>query len=376
MSKSEEKAVMDKKRIEKNINAAVPYSQSFDHIRKNIDYSCISSPTTISTKRKKKINIIFTSATFFVVLASTIATISIVLANTKQASKEQLLLSPMPNDLFSFYESHLNTGNNEPATPTTLNGLYAIVKDNSVETISSSIQQSDELNMMGDDEYHCYYVTNEVYETIENQPGLEPSYTVVPFRGLYAYMYLYQRFSDELKQQKIMECIVDINVDTFEINIGNYRLLDIVRYYKEVNYQDRPVIDFIPFFIEGGQAFIEKDYQKRDEFKYRFITLDYPSSGKSIFENNQFKYILNNSLANFSLLVEKEKDIEVVKTDIAYMSYIIKDNPNYYNEIDECIINKEFVYRFNYSNGDYLDHYDAIFDYNKLVSLFGFNVEE
>ena len=356
---------MVEKRIINNINENIPSANTYKNIETKLDFNGFQAGNIPKTKKPLKFIIPISAICTAVVVAAIVIPITL----SKQSKK--IVLNHISSEMMSFYlENTSFNGSGDIAQGTSVGGLYNTYKQRP-ENMAELAQRKEIYTLSGDKQFHCYYATKEVYDKVNEQLNFPPvDDSLVPYRHLTAYIYGYKNgnWSEELKNQQLMEITIPTSNNYIEYKIEDYYLLDIVRLYQDSNIDNFSFIGFANHqVIEGNQALIKKDSLK-DSFKYCSCTFTNPNKlTKKI--NNSYLSVLD----YHSFEIETENGIEVVKTTFAFDSrHADVDNDlTYYDDINECIIKKELLDSSN--NYGYLyERYNVTIDYNKLMTLFGF----
>lgn len=356
---------MVEKRIINCINENIPSANTYKNIETKLDFSGFQTGTTPLTKTKKPLKFIipiFATCTVVVVAA---IVIPITLNNhlNNQTNYHVIAdMNPISDEMMSFYlESTSFIGSGDIPQGTSVGGLYNTYKQRP-ENMAELAQRKEIYTLSGENQFHCYYATKEVYDKVSEQLNFPPANdSLVPYRHLTAYFDGYNNgnWSDELKSQQLMEITVPTNSNYIEYKIENYYLLDIVRLYQDPNIDNFSFIGFANHqVIEGNQASIKKDSLK-DSYKYFSCTFTNPNK---LTKKINYSYLSVLDFHSFEITKESSKEV-VVDT----FGYLHRDDPHYYDEIDNCIIRKTYIK--SHVNCDF---YDVTFDYDKLVKLFGF----
>ena len=349
---------MVEKRIIDNINESIPSSKNYKSIESKLDFNSFQAGSTPNVKTKKPLRLIMPISAICI----TIVVAAIVIPVTLSKKNNRLVLNPISNEMMSFYlENTSFNGSGDIPQGTSVGGLYNTYKQRP-EKMAELAQRKEIFTLSGENQFHCYYATKEVYDKVNEQLNFPPAEdSLIPYRSLTAYFDGYKNgnWSEELKCQQLMETIISSNENYVETRIEGYYLLDIVRYYHDPNIDNFSFIGFANHdTTNNNQALIKKDVLK-DSFKYFSCTFVNPN--KFVIKAN-YNYL---SILDFhSVEITKEGSKEVVLDTFGYLR---RDDAHYYDELNDCIVRKTFVE--SYANCDF---YNVTFDYDKLVKLFGF----
>ena len=345
---------MVEKRIIKNINNSIPSSNKYKNIETKLDFNGFQTGNIPKTRKSLKLIIPISAICTALVVAA------IVVPVTLSKQNEQTILNPVSDEIMSFYLKNSSFGSADIPEGTSVGGLYDTYKQRP-EKMAELAQRKEIFNLKVENKIHCYYVTKEVLDAV-NQLFVPPDDYMVPWRNLTAYGYGYYGFSEDLKAQKLMEVEVDTDVEKIQAKIDNYYLLDAVRFYTDSSIDDYYWIDFVNYDIKEGLAIINASGFK-DSYKYCSCTFTNPNKLREE-EILIYNYNYVSVLDFHSFEIMQEDDIETVNETFRYIHI---EDPYYYDELNDCIIRKTFV--DSYGNRD---AYDVTFDYQKLVKLFGF----
>lgn len=296
-------------------------------------------------------------SSLFVASSSSFSTIP---SSEQTLSNEQAALKPISEEVMSFYSNNISLNGGSGSIPSRLNisSIYNSYKQ-SPEEFNALMGGKTIFTLNGENKYHCYYVTKDVFEAVQNGLNNNAPRTdnVFPWRGLTVYIdsYKHGSWSEELKNKQIMEADLDISFTSINIKNGDYYLLDIVRFYSDSQYNNFFFVDFVQYDKQDGEALIRIDSQKNS---FKFCNFKFLPRTE-----NPSDYAFVITLNNTSFEIILESNVEVVKERLNYLHTF---DQHYYDEIEECIINKIYV-----GSGSNFDGYDVTFDYNKLATLFG-----
>ena len=353
------------------------FSSSFVGSRKNgVDSSSITgelSPSTFSSSKHSSSYSSTSSEFSSSFIGSRESSISSNLISSKSSSSSieqpQYKLNPVSEYLMKRFLT-IYDADVEPDPQTNMPVLYSLYKNgNSSDVYLYKISAENLL--------HCYYIPRDAYGEYLNPSihwrhslfhGLIPSSPLTDFMaacnaGIY---------SAETRNAPIMEMSVAIDTVSIPTIIGDYCLLDIAAYYHFDNPElcnvsgkyaenNKPIslVSFIAFEREEEWTNIEhSSYQKTIKF-----LSDYYAFANPLLKNSFYGYNYNflAILERQGLKVEIENNREVIKTIFNYRQDY---ESSYYDDIETCIIQKTFSYSDNL-----YDHYDAIFDYEKIVKM-------
>ena len=351
---------MVEKRIINNINKhiALYNFNTYEKTKSKLHFDGFHSGNIMKASPKKALSIAIpvTAVCMIAVIAAIV--IPITLKHQSNVQSNQIAMKPISNDVLSFYLKNTSFGSNDIPSGTSVGMLYNTYKQKP-EQMADLAQKKEIFSLSAESSLRCYYVTKEVLDAV-NQQFVPPSDFMLPWRGLtaYCYGYSYGSWPDDLKNAQLMEAVIDASTNQIDTNINDYYLLDVVRYYNDPNIDDFSFIDFISYSADDNQALVNLVTSK-DSYKFCSCTFTNPNKLQNI-ANYSYVYLLD----YHSFEITQEDGIEVVNDTFGYLH---RDDPHYYDEIDNCIIRKTFIK----SQGNY-DFYDVTFDYEKLVKLFGF----
>ena len=222
-----------------------------------------------------------------------------------------------------------------------------------------------EISLAGEDHCICYYVSKAFIEDIVYPFGLESS---VIMDGLPGYFYLVDGYNKSV-DCNLYQYSVSVNETSIPKYIGDYYLIDVVRFYQSSSEKDIKFVDFVGTKLEEQYRIINQE-RRNDTLKYR-----YGFNGE-IDHHNGFIWLgynlpsgpwISNVLANSSLQIVKENENDVVKETIVYHQPNIDSDSGYYDELNECVLSKDLIEKSYY---DVRPHYLIAFDYFKLLRLF------
>ena len=360
----------------KNIKSLIDQNPKYQNIEKKLDYSDFNNSTVPQTKQNNwlKVFIPVTAIGLAMIIA-----VSIVVPNLsirKQSkinvsdtpTSEQVILNkeahmePVSEDVMSFYMNNAySKGSYVPRPITTISDIYKLYK-NDPEEFNEMKKNIGVYNLVKENKLHCYYVNKELHEAVNEQlkHGRRTSDIFLPWRGLTAYVegFHYYNLSASVEDPQIMEMSVDIDIDSVDLVLNDYYLLDIVRYYNESSFEDFFYIDFVSYSEISGKAVIGASDTK-DSIKYCSWTYNPISSYLQTKKYYGFFWTID----YLSFEITLENGIEVAKERFVFN----QSDPSFYDDIEECIISKS-----NLVEGSNSKSYDVTFDFNKLVKLFGF----
>ena len=356
------------------ISALVPNNPNYKGVADKLNFDSFQGEAITQPKRTKVLRIVIPTASVCTLAIVAAIVVPITLNNhlNDQTNNHVIAdMNPISDEMMSFYlENTSFNGSGDIAQGTSVGGLYNTYKQRP-ENMAELAQRKEIYTLSGENQFHCYYATKEVYDKVNEQLSFPPAYdSLVPYRHLTAYIDGYKNgnWSEELKSQQLMEITVPTNSNYVENKIEDYYLLDIVRLYQDSNIDNFSFIGFANHeVIEGNQASIKKDSLK-DSFKYCSCTFTNPNK-----LTKKINYSYLSVLDYHSFEIEMENNIEVVKTTFAFDSRHadVNNDLTYYDDINECIIKKELLDSSN--NYGYLyERYNVTIDYNKLMVLFGF----
>lgn len=347
------------------ISALVPNNPNYQGVADKLNFDSFQGEAITQPKRIKVLRIVIPTASVCTLAIVAAIVVPITLNNhLNNQTKNHVIadMNPISNEMMSFYlENTSFNGSGDIPQGTSVGGLYNTYKQRP-ENMAELAQRKEIYTLLGENQFHCYYVTKEVYDKVNEQLNFPPaSDSLVPYRHLTAYINGYKNgnWGEELKSQQLMEITVPINSNYIEFKIENYYLLDIVRLYQDSNIDNFSFIAFANHeVIEGDQASIKKDSLK-DSYKYFSCTFTNPNK---LTKKINYSYLSVLDFHSFEITKESSKEV-VVDT----FAYVHRNDAHYYDELNDCIVRKTFVE--SYTNCDF---YDVTFDYDKLVKLFGF----
>ena len=357
---------MVEKRIINNINENIPSANTYKNIETKLDFNGFQGETIAHPKRIKTLKIAMPVVVSVCTLAIVVAIVVPITLNNhlnNQTNNHVIAdMNPISDEMMSFYlENTSFNGSGDIPQGTSVGGLYNTYKQRP-ENMAELAQRKEIYTLSGENQFHCYYATKEVYDKVNEQLSFPPvTDSLVPYRHLTAYIDGYKNgnWSEELKKQQLMEITIPTDSNYVENKIEDYYLLDIVRLYQESNIDNFSFIGFANHeVIEGDQASIKKDILK-DSFKYFSCTFTNPNK---LTKKINYSYLSVLDYHSFEITKESSKEV-VVDT----FAYVHRNDTHYYDELNDCIVRKTFVE--SYANCDF---YDVTFDYDKLVKLFGF----
>lgn len=359
-----------------NIKNLINQNPKYQNIEKKLDYSDFNNSTVPQTKQNNwlKVFIPVTAIGLAMIIA-----VSIVVPNLsirKQSkinvsdtpTSEQVIpnkeahMEPVSEDVMSFYMNNAySKGSYLPRPITTISNIYNLYK-NDPEEFNEMKENIGVYNLVKENKLHCYYVNKELHEAVNEQlkHGRRTSDIFLPWRGLTAYVegFHYYNLSASVEDPQIMEMSVDIDIDSVDLVLNDYYLLDIVRYYNESSFEDFFFIDFVSYTESSGKAVIGASDTK-DSIKYCSWTY---GPIKSYLQTKKY-YGFFWTIDYLSFEITLENGIEVAKERFVFN----QSDPSFYDDIEECIISKSNLVEDSNSKS-----YDVTFDFNKLVKLFGF----
>ena len=238
------------------------------------------------------------------------------------SQKQQVEIKPVPDDLMAFYLELTTIGGsaNSAIIPTTINQLYTIYKSDDEQMVTIA-EHSEELTLIGEQKYHCYYAKKEIVDAVlERKKYPSAVGNIIPWRNLTAYITLYHSdtWQETFKSQPIMEAEISTDAKTISNIIGDYYLLDIVRLYDCSNEtSENTCIDFVSFKTNDNEALIS-DNNKSDTIKYRWCKLQ--NVGSFFYDNgattSKYQYLSNIEYVSFQII--EENGLETIKENFTY----------------------------------------------------------
>lgn len=341
-----------------NIASLVSNTPKYKGIESKLDFTSFANEAIYRPNKRNvlKVAIPVTAICMVAVIAAIV--IPITLKHQSNVQSNQIAMKPISNDVLSFYLKNTSFGSNDIPSGTSVGMLYNTYKQKP-EQMADLAQKKEIFSLSAESSLRCYYVTKEVLDAVDQQ-FVPPSDFMLPWRGLTAYCYGYNHgsWSDDLKNAQLMEVVIDAKTNQIDTNINDYYLLDIVRYYNDPNIDDFNFIDFISYSEDGNQVLINLS-ESKEFYKYCSCTIINPNKLQKRI-NYSYVYLLD----YHSFEITQEDGIEVVNDTFGYLH---RDDPHYYDEIDNCIIRKTYI-----KSQTNCDFYDVTFDYEELVKLFGF----
>ncbi len=355
------------------ISSLVSTDPHYEKVKQRLNFE--ESSTSVSSRsissKKRALKLIIPVSALCNVAAVLISILIPTFKNRHHSS-----LQPISDELMSFYIDSVSNKSIDAdlATPYSVNLFYDYYQEN-VNDLHILIMNRALINLEVENQYLCYYVKKDVLDAVEwhFEHGPFQDDCSLPWRKLTAYFegclygfYLDEQKNNELNNSKIMELIVGVDDKVIQSQIGDYYLLDIVRYYKDTNYNDdHYFIDFVDYDILNNEVLIDT-IKSKELLEYCFFKYDpiYRYTGK-------FSYLY--AFENCAWNIEKDDVHEVVNELFCYQGLKSETNENYYNELNECIIRKTYIEtQTRLYGGRYYDDvlYEITFDFNKLIELF------
>lgn len=291
---------------------------------------------------------------------------------SSETTKLSYNLKTIDEMVMSYFDTVKFGATDVPETTTVL-GLYNCFKQNK-ERWTLYKQNKVVYNLSSEDKIRCYYVKKDVRDAITkvlNTVGVSDS--LLPWRGLTAYLYARNNgngsiyLSKELANQPIMEVVLSDETDCVDVMVDGYYLLDIIRYYNDLDFGNFRFVDFVPF--ENNNNFITI---KTNELKKAFKGFDASWIKREVRSAN-IGYHFFPDIDYICSEITIKDNIEVVEQTFEYNSYLDDTDQHYFDDLDECVIKKTpIVSELNFNK----EKYNIIFDYQKLMTLFGFNLDE
>lgn len=359
-----------------NIKSLIDQNPKYQNVEKKLDYNDFNNAPVQKRKPNNwlKVFIPVTAICLIMIVAASIFVPNLLSNNQNRmnnlpiSSSQQTTpnkeahMEPVSEDVMSFYmKNAYSKGSAQPIQITTIKDIYNRYK-NDPENFNIMKENIGVYNLVKENKLHCYYVNKELHEAVEDQlkHGRRTSDIFLPWRGLTAYVegFHYYNLSASVEDPQIMEMSVDIDIDSVDLVLNDYYLLDIVRYYNESSFEDLVHIDFVSYTESSGKAVIGASDTK-DSIKYCSWTYNPISS--YLKTKKYYGFFWTVDYASFEITLEN--GIEVAKERFVFN----QSDPSFYDDIEECIISKSNLYEGSNSKS-----YDVTFDFNKLVKLFGF----
>lgn len=361
----------------KNIKSLINQDSKYQNVEKKLDFSDFNNVPVQKAKRNNwlKVFIPVTAIGLAMIIATSIVVpnLSINKQNKINVSgtptseqvtpTKEVHMEPVSEDAMSFYMNNAySKGSAVPKPTTTIRDIYSLYKNNP-EDFNTMKENIGVYNLVRENKLHCYYVNKELHEAVESQlkQGRRTSDIFLPWRGLTAYVegFHYYNLSNSVKDPQIMEMSVDIDIDSVDLVLNDYYLLDIVIYYHDSNIENLSFIDFVSYTESNGKAVV---YVSNMDDSIKFCSWTFTNPTKTNLQTKKY-YEFFWAIDYLSFEITQENGIEVAKERFVFN----QSDPSFYDDIEECIINKS-----NLVEGSNSKSYYVTFDFNKLVKLFGF----
>lgn len=230
--------------------------------------------------------------------------------------------------------------------------------DESVPALDELRKNTSEMNLIGEDEYMCFYISQkakELYDDIRSGGMILPPIDVVSeYTPLLefgqVYDYLIENDLIDVEDKPIQYVKISVEEANIPIITDDYSFLDMVRIYHDDNFNTS--------FVDTVK------YTKDDE---HITNIESVETYKFLQRNGSYsKMCWIGNVKYLNIQIEKENNIEIVKEAFTYYSDYIEKDSHYYDEIDACMIRKESERVFEKET-----YYYVTFDYSKIKALFG-----
>lgn len=348
-----------------NIASLVSNTPNYTNIKNKLDFNGFESKSALKANNKKTLKLLIPLSAVCAVAVVAVIVVPISLRNN---SNNQISVEPVSDELLSFYLKNTSFGSADLPQGTSVGMLYNTYKQHP-ERMSEFTQRKEIFNLTAENKIHCYYVTKEVMDAV-NQQFVPPSDFMLPWRGLTAYCYGYYNLPEDLKAQELMELEIDAESSIINAKINNYYLLDIVRFYSDSSIDDYHWIDFVDYKVKKNQTIL---YTNESKESISYCTCTFTNPNKLSEKERIYNYSYLCILDYHGFEIERDSNREVAIDTFAFDSRHadVDNDVTYYDDINACIISKELLSSSN--NYGYLYQiYNVIFDFDKLVKLFGF----
>ena len=364
---------MKKKNIDK-ISSPISDSPDYKHIEESLDFGAVQNDYSLKNKSKKRLLIGFSASILCLSVAIVGVLVPVISYNNEKNNQE--ILQPIPDDLNSFFKASTSSmfGSPDIGFSPTISSLYFSQNEPNYNNSSyyQLVKNSNEWNINGEMKYHCFYVTKEIYSTIEEWSPLLPDelFNNMPKRGITKFFYCnwcgYLHGGLDGQESNMMEMIIDSSVKKVSLQIGDYYLLDIVRYFKYERYPHFSLIDCVSYQTKKTKALIDQSEHK-DKLRFRYLSLFDMEKQDSYYSNRKYEFL--NSMLDMSFEIIQENGLEMLfeKSEWRYY-YHLDENPAYYDELDKCIVRIEEIVE----EKDCLLYKGIYYDYIKISNLIGF----
>lgn len=325
----------------------------------------------LKTKKSLKVVVLVTIVCTFAIVSAIVIPIVASKVKSNNIQNESTLvedktsemdMKPVSNDLISSLLGNITFASGDIRTGTSVGGIYNTYKQ-SPEKMPDLAEKIEFFSLRSENIFRCIYAKKEVCDAVENESSyydlMENS--VYPWRGLTAYFFGIRyddTWTDELKNSQLMEIDFNIEINQIKANVNDYYLLDIVRYYNDANIENFTFVDFVSYSKKNNEVLINFS-ESKGSLKYFSCTFTSPNKYN---KQRDFTYLC--LLDYHGVEIVQDDEAEIIKDVFRYSN---KTDPHYYDEIDACIIEKKFIKTY----ADY-DYYEAIFNYDMLMKLFGF----
>ena len=360
------------------ISSLVPNNACYKNIASKLNFDGFQIEPITQPKRTKVLKVAIPSS---VVLFSTIFCFALVLLLPPLANNSGSRLAQFNDEkiiaVLSSYQSEAE------AIPMSAPGLDKVYEN------YISFKKSDnfdinffyETKLSADSFYICYYLPNTTIEKIEAIIDEEtlPNYLFInpesaidnnPLHSyLRVYWYLYKQdiLSDD---DRLFVSKEQISNKTIDVYVEDCVLVKITR---NINIQNK---EFANLFLED----IDFKYEEKNAHIVDITSVSEKLNDKTIvyIDAPYLKSLFNSDVYDasflncFTYLIDETNN--TFNTFTEYDQYLLDKDENYYDAINDIIINKEYVTTSVYNDNDgvlhKLDAYKVICDYNKSKILF------
>lgn len=360
------------------ISSLVPNNACYKNIASKLNFDGFQIEPITQPKRTKVLKVAIPSS---VVLFSTIICFALVLLLPLLANNSSSRLAQLNDEkiiaVLASYQSEAE------AIPMSAPGLDKVYEN------YISFKKSDnfdinffcETKLSADSFYICYYLPNTTIEKIEaiideetlpNYLFINPESTIDnnPLHSyLRVYWYLYKQdiLTDD---DRLFVSKEQISNKTIDVYVEDCVLVKITR---NINIQNK---EFGNLFLEG----IDFKYEEKNAHIVDITSVSEKLNDKTIvyIDAPYLKSLFNSDVYDasflncFTYLIDETNN--TFNTFTEYDQYLLDKDENYYDAINDIIINKEYVTTSVYNDNDgvlhKLDTYKVICDYNKSKILF------
>ena len=266
--------------------------------------------------------------------------------------------NPSLDEQITFYSSYSFASGDIPS-PITIGRMYDSYKNK--DDIYNQLKNSSKLDLIGEDEYICYYVKKDIYNEIKSTPLVPISGSIISYSGIFQFIdcYRLQIQDDDFLKQSVMIKNIKINIDTIIREEKGYCLIDIAMFYKERELSNKLFVNFVSFKEDEKYAYPNFDTKNKNMYYWFLGNQNTDENTKTI------KMSCIGYLNYYALRIEFENDTAVLKTQFDYNLILLENNPNYYDDLNACIVDRTLI-RID----KYFEKYDITFDFYKIKRLF------